>query len=123
MKQNRRGSRKLRAYPSETLTSSPFLPCPLTSSFKEAASLLCGAMVSVTLVRMSPDLELAKVYLSVFPFEKHTAVMESLEKNNWLVRKALGTRVKHQLRHVPELVFRVDDSLEYISTIDKLLKE
>ena len=85
---------------------------------KEAASLLCGAMVSVTLVRMSPDLELAKVYLSVFPFEKHTAVMESLEKNNWL-----GTRVKHQLRHVPELVFRVDDSLEYISTIDKLLKE
>ena len=41
----------------------------------------------------------------------------------WLVRKALGTRVKHQLRHVPELVFRVDDSLEYISTIDKLLKE
>ena len=90
---------------------------------KEAASLLCGAMVSVTLVRMSPDLELAKVYLSVFPFEKHTAVMESLEKNNWLVRKALGTRVKHQLRHVPELVFRVDDSLEYISTIDKLLKE
>ena len=82
---------------------------------KEAASLLCGAMVSVTLVRMSPDLELAKVYLSVFPFEKHTAVMESLEKNNWLV--------KHQLRHVPELVFRVDDSLEYISTIDKLLKE
>ena len=90
---------------------------------KEAASLLCGAMVSVTLVRMSPDLELAKVYLSVFPFEKHTAVMESLEKNNWLVRKALGTRVKHQLRHVSELVFRVDDSLEYISTIDKLLKE
>lgn len=80
-------------------------------------------MVSVTLVRMSPDLELAKVYLSVFPFEKHPAVMESLEKNNWLVRKALGTRVKHQLRHVPELVFRVDDSLEYISTIDKLLKE
>ena len=89
----------------------------------EAASLLCGAMVSVTLVRMSPDLELAKVYLSVFPFEKHAAVMESLVKYNWLVRKALGTRVKHQLRHVPELVFRVDDSLEYISTIDKLLKE
>ena len=92
---------------------------------KEAASLLCGAMVSVTLVRMSPDLELAKVYLSVFPFEKHTAVMESLEKNNWLVRKALGTRVKHQLRHVPELVFRVDDSLEYISIIlnaDEVIK-
>lgn len=84
MKQNRRGSRKSRAKSSGiSATYSPRKP----------ASLLCGAMVSVTLVRMSPDLELAKVYLSVFPFEKHTAVMESLEKNNWLVRKALGTRV------------------------------
>lgn len=90
---------------------------------KEAASLLSGTMVSVTLVRMSPDFEVAKVFLSVFPFERHAAVMETLEKNNWMIRKALGTRVKHQLRHVPELVFRIDDSLEYIDSIDKLLKE
>lgn len=90
---------------------------------KEAASLLRGAMVSVTLVRMSPDFALAKVYLSVFPFDKCAEVMESMEQNNWMIRKALGTRVKHQLRIVPELVFYIDDSLEYISTIDKLLKQ
>lgn len=89
---------------------------------KEAASLLGGAMVSVTLVRMSPDFSLAKVYLSIFPFNKKDIVMESLEANNPMIRKALGIRVKHQLRHVPELAFYVDDSLEYISGIDKLLK-
>ena len=83
---------------------------------KEAASLLCGAMVSVTLVRMSPDFELAKIYLSIFPFEKHAEVMA------WLIRKTLGARVRNQLRHVPELAFYIDDSLEYISAIDKLLK-
>ena len=87
---------------------------------KEAASLLCGAMVSVTLVRMSPDFELAKIYLSIFPFEKHAEVMASLQENNWLIRKTLGARVRNQLRHVPELAFYIDDSLEYISAIDKL---
>ena len=89
---------------------------------KEAASLLCGAMVSVTLVRMSPDFELAKIYLSIFPFEKHAEVMASLQENNWMIRKTLGARVRNQLRHVPELAFYIDDSLEYISAIDKLLK-
>lgn len=48
--------------------------------------------------------------------------MEALRENNWLVRKALGVRVRNQLRHVPELTFYVDDSLEYIDAIDKLLK-
>ncbi len=48
--------------------------------------------------------------------------MEALRENNWLVRKALGVRVRNQLRHVPELAFYVDDSLEYIDAIDKLLK-
>lgn len=89
---------------------------------KEAAGLLCGAMVSVTLVRVSPDFSFAKVYLSIFPFEKHPQVMKSFEENNRQIRKALGTRVKHQLRIVPELAFYVDDSLEYIDNIDKLLK-
>lgn len=89
---------------------------------KEAAPLLRGAMVSVTVVRMSPDFEVAKVYLSIFPFDKHEQIMATLRENNWMIRKALGTRVKHQLRHVPELIFHLDDSLEYIDSIDKLLK-
>ncbi len=88
---------------------------------KEAASLLGGAMVSVTLVRVSPDLSLAKVYLSIFPFDRHPTVMQSIQENSWLIRKALGVRVKNQLRIVPELAFYVDDSLEYVSRIDELL--
>ena len=84
--------------------------------------MLGGAMVSVTVVRVSPDLSFAKVYLSIFPFDKHIQVMRSIEDNAWLIRKALGTRVRNQLRIVPELSFRVDDSLEYIDNIDKLLK-
>ena len=82
---------------------------------KEAAPLIKGTM--------SPDFSLAKVYLSIFPFERHPEVMKVLEENNWMIRKALGIRVKNQLRIVPELAFYLDDSLEYISEIDKLLKQ
>lgn len=89
---------------------------------REVAGLLRGAMVSVTVVRVSPDLEFAKVYFSVFPFERSGEVMQVLENNNWMIRKALGTRVKHQLKAVPELVFMLDDSFEYIDKIDKLLE-
>ena len=49
--------------------------------------------------------------------------MKVLEENNWMIRKELGIRVKNQLRIVPELAFYLDDSLEYISEIDKLLKQ
>ncbi|MDL2320283.1 30S ribosome-binding factor RbfA [Alistipes sp. OttesenSCG-928-B03] len=89
---------------------------------KEAAALLRGTMASVTIVRVSPDLSFAKVYLSIFPFDRHQEVMETLEANNWMIRKALGTRIKHQLKQVPELAFMLDDSFEYIENIDNLLK-
>lgn len=89
---------------------------------KEAAGLLSGAMLTVTTVRVSPDLSFAKVFLSVFPFDKAGQVMKTLDDNNWIVRKALGTRVKHQLKQVPELAFVLDDSLEYIDNIETLLK-
>ena len=89
---------------------------------KEAAAFLKGSMVTVTVVRISPDLSVAKVFLSIFPFANSARVMDALEQNNWLVRKALGSRVKHQLKQVPELAFNLDDSLEYIENIDSLLK-
>lgn len=89
---------------------------------KEAAGLLKGTMVSVTVVRVSPDLEFAKVYFSVFPFERSGEIMKALDENNRMIRKALGTRVKHQLKAVPELAFMLDDSFEYIEKIDKLLE-
>lgn len=90
---------------------------------REAAPLMKGAMVTVTSVRISPDLSYARVYLSVFPFEKHAEVMASLEANNWFVRKTLGTKIRNQMRIVPELAFFLDDSFEYIDKIDSLLGE
>ena len=80
-----------------------------------------GAMLSVTAVRVSPDLSYAKIYVSIFPSERVEAVMKSLEKNK-SIRFILGKKVGKQMRIVPELRFFVDDSLDYIDKIDELLK-
>ncbi len=90
---------------------------------KEAADFVRGAMVSVTVVRMSPDFSLAKVYVSVFPFDKSTEILKNLKTNAWVVRKALGTRMRHQIKHIPEVAFFLDDSLEYVENIMNKLKE
>ena len=90
---------------------------------KEGASLVRGVMASVTTVRVSPDLNYAKIYFSIFPFDKSAEVMRTLEENNWMIRRALGQRIRNQVKSVPELQFFLDDSLEYISNIDTLLKE
>ncbi len=90
---------------------------------KEAADFVRGAMVSVTVVRMSPDFSLAKVYVSVFPFDKSTEILKSLKTNAWAIRKALGTRMRHQIKHIPEVAFFLDDSLEYVENIMNKLKE
>ena len=89
---------------------------------KEGADLVKGAMVTVTAVRMSPDLGYAKIYLSIFPFEKSKAIMDAVTQQEWRIRKALGSRIRNQLRIVPELTFFQDDSLEYIENIDNLLR-
>ena len=90
---------------------------------REAAQIFRGVMVSVTTVRVSPDLSYAKVYLSIFPLEKHQQVMSLVEQHGRFIRKALGDRIHNQMRIVPELSFFLDDSLEYIDNIDNLLKE
>ncbi len=82
-----------------------------------------GAMISVTGVRITPDLSIAKVYLSIFPSTKVKEVMEIVNDNNKSIRGELGRRVRHQLRIVPELAFYVDDSLDYVERIDDLLKK
>ena len=80
-----------------------------------------GTMLTVTVVRMSPDLSLAKVYVSVFPSDKGTEVIQHLQQHVRMIRHQLGLRVRHQLRVVPEVVFYVDDSLDYVEHIDALL--
>ena len=89
----------------------------------EAADLLRGVMTTVTAVRVSPDFAYAKIYVSIFPFDKASQTLETLRSNAWMLRRELGRRVRNQLRIVPEVEFFIDDSLEYIENIDNLLKE
>ena len=89
---------------------------------KEAAPALLGKLVTVTAVRVSPDFGYAKIYVSVFPFERSGEVMSSLEASTRLVRGALGQRIRNQLRNVPEIQFFLDDSLEYVEQIDRALR-
>ena len=81
-----------------------------------------GILVSVSAVRISPDMSIASVYLSIFPSEKGEEMVKNINNNMKSIRYELGTRVRHQLRIIPELKFFVDDSLDYIEKIDSLLK-
>ncbi|MDD2491519.1 MAG: 30S ribosome-binding factor RbfA [Bacteroidales bacterium] len=82
-----------------------------------------GAMVSVTAVKVSTDLSLARVHLSIFPSAKAAEVLEIVNSAARELRYELGTRVGKQLRIVPELAFFIDDSLDYVERIDELLKK
>ena len=89
---------------------------------KEGAALVRGLLVTVTGVRVSPDFGYAKIYVSVFPFDRSAELMKTLEHQNWFVRRALGQRLRNQLKNVPEIQFFLDDSLEYIEHIEQALK-
>ena len=80
------------------------------------------AMLTVSEVRSSPDLPIAKVYVSIFPSEKQKEVMETLEQEKKSIRGELGRQVAKQLRIVPELDFYLDTSLDYAEHIEELLK-
>ena len=90
---------------------------------KSESARTAGHMITVTVVRISPDLGLAKVYLSIFPGEKNTEVMQGIAEKAGLIRSHMGKRLRNQLRHIPEFAFFLDDSLDYIDRIEDLLKE
>ncbi len=80
-------------------------------------------MVSVTRCKISPDLSICTAYLSVFPSAKGEEIINNVNANTKTIRYELGTRVRNQLRIIPELRFFIDDSLDYIDHIDELLKK
>ena len=82
-----------------------------------------GALVSVSGVKITPDLSQAKVYVSIFPSSKSETVMEIIGDQTRALRGELGRRVGKQLRIVPELQFFLDDSLDYVEHIEELLKK
>ena len=95
----------------------------LSLIFQSHTRAMHGVMVSVTRCKVSPDLGICTAYLSVFPSERSQEIVENITKNEKTVRYELGTRVRNQLRIIPELRFFVDDSLDYIERIDELLKQ
>lgn len=82
-----------------------------------------GVLVSVTRVRISPDLSVCTAYLSIFPSEKGEEIMANIKANEKTLRYELGRRVHNQLRIIPELRFFIDDSLDYLEHIDELMKK
>lgn len=82
-----------------------------------------GTLVSVSVVRISPDLSYAKAYLSIFPSERGEEIVKNINDNMKAIRFELGKRLRFQLRIIPELKFFVDDSLDYAAHIDELLKK
>ncbi len=89
----------------------------------EARSLFGGGFITVTGVRISPDLSSAKIYLSIMGNKDRNAIFKLVEDQNNVIRKKLGLIVGKQLRIVPELMFYIDDSLDYAMKIEELLKK
>lgn len=95
----------------------------LSDIFQKQTQAMPGTLISVSTVRVSPDLGIAKAYLSIFPSEKSKEMLEWVRTNTKAIRFDLGKRVGKQLRIIPELSFFIDDSLDYIENIDNLLKQ
>lgn len=95
----------------------------LSQIFESQTRMMHGMLVTVTAVRISPDMSVCRAYLSVFPSDKAEEMLKNVNDNQKTIRFELGKRVGKQLRIIPELRFFLDDSLDYIDNIDKLLKQ
>ena len=95
----------------------------LSDIFQRQTQATHGVLVTVTACRISPDMRVCRGYLSIFPSEKGEEILANVNANNKSISYELGTRVRNQLRIIPELRFFIDDSLDYIERIDELLKK
>ena len=93
----------------------------LSEIFQQQTRSMHGVLISVSTVRINPDLSVARAYLSIFPSERSEELIKNINDNMKSIRYELGTRVRYQLRIIPELKFFVDDSLDYLEHIDELL--
>lgn len=93
----------------------------LSELFRLQTAKTHGTLVSVSAVRISPDLSVARAYLSIFPSERSAEIIKSINASAKTIRYELAQRVRYQLRKTPELTFFVDDSLDYAENIDRLL--
>ena len=86
-------------------------------------TMLQGGMVSIAGVKITPDLFDARIYLSFFKVSDPIATLKTIQDRSWEIKKELTTRVRHQLRSLPQLNFYIDDTLDYVDKIDKLFKD
>ena len=86
-------------------------------------SMIDGGMVSLSSVKITPDLHEARVYLSFFQVKDPVAALKMIEERSWEIKKLLTTRVRHQFRTMPVLTFFIDDTLEYVDKMEKLFKD
>ena len=83
---------------------------------------LKGVLISVSKVIITSDLSIAKIYLSLFPHKNADQLLDGIKSNKTFIKHNLAQRTRHQLRRIPELLFFIDDSLDYIENIEKSLK-
>lgn len=95
----------------------------LSEIFRLQTAKTHGIIVSVSAVRVTPDLSIARAYLSVFPSDKAKDMIDSINASAKTIRYELAQKVRFQLRKCPELQFYIDDSLDYIENIDHLLEK
>ncbi|MGN6400084.1 MAG: 30S ribosome-binding factor RbfA [Flavisolibacter sp.] len=82
-----------------------------------------GGMVSISSVKITPDLLEARVYLSIFNAPDNKAVLKKIEDRSWEIKKELAAKVKHQLRRIPELKYYLDDTLDHVFKMEELFKQ
>jgi len=82
-----------------------------------------GVIITVTVVHITPDLTIAKVYLSLFPADNKTDFLDQVKKKSSFIRHELSKKIRHQVKSIPELSFYLDDSLDYVDNIEQLLKD
>ena len=85
--------------------------------------MLDGGMVSISSVKVTPDLLEARIYISLFQVKDTAGVMKTIETRAWEIKKELADRVKHQLRRIPVLHFYHDDTLDYVFKMEEIFKE
>ncbi len=95
----------------------------LSEIFRQQTAKTHGVIITVSTVRVTPDLSIARAYLSVFPSGKGEEILKSIQASARTIRYELAQKVRFQLRKTPELQFYLDDSLDYIENIDHLLSK
>ncbi|HQR92736.1 MAG: ribosome-binding factor A [Bacteroidetes bacterium 24-39-8] len=86
-------------------------------------NMIDGGMVSISSIKVTPDLLEARIYISLFQVKDATAVMKTIEARAWEIKKELANRVKHQLRRIPVLHFYLDDTLDYVFKMEEVFRK